>query len=347
MLYSTLGDTGIRVSKICLGTMTFGEQNAESDGHEQIDYALDQGINFIDTAELYSVPGRAATQGSTERIIGTWISKNATKRKDIILATKIAGPRAGLEYLRNPQTFSRKHITEALEGSLKRMQTDYVDLYQLHWPERNVNNFGKLDYEHDPHESWQDNLLDVLQSMQAMVDAGKIRYFGVSNETPWGLMKFLSLAEKHGLPRCVSIQNPFSLLNRSFEVGLSEISMRESVGLLAYSPLGFGRLSGKYHYGTAKEADRIHQFKQLSRYNGKRSVEATAAYIAIAEEHGLDPAQMALAFVNSQPFLTSNIIGATTMPQLKSNIDSIHIALSQEVLKALQEVHLQNPNPAP
>ncbi|GJM35166.1 MAG: oxidoreductase [Saprospiraceae bacterium] len=346
MDYNTLGNTDLQVTRICLGTMTFGEQNTEADGHEQLDYALDRGINFIDTAEMYSVPGRKETQGSTERIIGTWI--NARNNRDkFILASKITGPSSGLKYIRNPLRFNRAQITTAIEGSLQRLQTDYIDLYQLHWPERKTNFFGKLGYQHDADEQWEDNCLEVLEVMQELIKEGKIRYFGVSNETPWGLMHFLQLADKHGLPRCMSIQNPYNLLNRTFEVGLAEIAIREKAGLLAYSPMGFGLLSGKYHKGKADVSSRINQFKQMSRYNGAITREAAAQYLAIAEQHNLSPAQMALAFVTSRPFTTSTIIGATTMHQLKENIDSHELTLSKDVLDAIEKIHLAMPNPAP
>lgn len=346
MLYETLGNTQLKVSKICQGTMTFGEQNTEAEGHEQLDYALDQGINFIDTAELYSVPGRKETQGSTERIIGTWIASRKNRDK-YILATKVVGPSPGLVYIRNPLKFDKASIITALEGSLKRLQTDYVDLYQLHWPERKTNFFGKLGYQHDHEDPWENNFLDILETMDQLIKEGKIRYFGVSNETPWGLMHFLHLAEMNGLPRCVSIQNPYSLLNRTFEVGLAEAAIRENAGLLAYSPMAFGLLSGKYHKGLDTEDSRINQFKQMSRYNGQLTRQAAGKYLEVAEKHGLSLAQMSLAFVNSRPFVVSNIIGATSMEQLKENIDSIHIQLSEEVLADIEAVHQVIPNPAP
>ena len=346
MEYTKLGRTDLEVSKICLGTMTFGEQNTEAEGHEQLDYALDHGVNIIDTAEMYAVPGRKETQGSTERIIGTWIQKRKNRDK-FILATKVTGPSAGLTHIRNPLNFSPEQINTAIEGSLKRLQTDYVDIYQLHWPERNVNNFGQRGFKYDPDESWEDNLLETLQTMQKLIDEGKVRYFGVSNETPWGLMRFLQLAEEYGLSRCVSIQNPYSLLNRTFEVGLAEIAIREQVSLLAYSPMGFGLLSGKYHSGLANEASRLNRFKQMSRYNSPQSYEATKRYLEIAQKHRLSLAQMSLAFINDQPFLGSNIIGATTLDQLKENIDSINTKLSPEILQEIEEVHEAIPNPAP
>lgn len=345
MEYALLGKTYLRVSKICLGTMTFGQQNTEEEGHEQLDYALDQGINFFDTAEMYSIPGRKETQGSTEEIIGSWIRKRGNRDR-FVLATKITGP-SGMTWIRNPLKYNRKQITAAIDGSLRRLQTDYVDLYQLHWPERNTNYFGKLDYKHDPNDPWEDNFLEVLQVMDDLVKFGKIRHFGVSNETPWGLMRLLHLAEIHNLPRCISIQNPYNLLNRSFEVGLSEIAIREKTGLLAYSPMGFGMLSGKFHKGTDKPTARINQFRAYKRYSGDLSRKATAAYLEIAEKHNLSLAQMSLAFVTQQPFVTSNIIGATSMAQLKENIDSIKLKLSPEILSEIEAVHHTIPNPAP
>ncbi len=346
MEYANLGPTDLRVSKICLGTMTFGEQNLELEGHQQMDYALEQGINFFDTAELYAVPSTAENNGKTEQIIGSWFKKTG-HRDRIILATKVTGPSTGLQYIRNPLKFNREQITTAIEGSLRRLQTDYVDLYQLHWPERKANFFGKRGYVHEPEEQWEDNFLDILNIMQELVDAGKVRHFGISNETPWGLMHFLQLAEKHGLPRCVSIQNPYSLLNRTFEVGLAEIAIREKAGLLAYSPMAFGLLSGKYHKGLDEPGARINKYKKMARYNGRNANRATTRYLEIAERHHLNMGQMALAFVNSRPFLTSTIIGATSLDQLKENIDSIYVELPSEVLKEIEEVHEDVPNPAP
>jgi aryl-alcohol dehydrogenase-like predicted oxidoreductase len=346
MQYSELGGTGLKVSKICLGTMTFGEQNTEAEGHEQLDYAVSQGVNFIDTAEMYSVPGRPETQGSTERIIGTWLRGRA-KRDEVVIATKVTGPSAGLKHIRNPLRFTPEQIRTAVEGSLNRLQTDYIDLYQLHWPERNANYFGKRGYKHNPDEAWEDNLLEVLHTLNALKVEGKIRHCGVSNETPWGLMRYLHLSEVHDLSRMASIQNPYSLLNRTFEVGLSEIAMREQAGLLAYSPMAFGLLSGKYHRKQDQPCDRINKFSQLSRYNSRNCQEATARYLAISEDYGLNMAQMSLAFINQQSFTTANIIGATTMQQLKENIGSIDVVLSQDVLNEIEAVHEAIPNPAP
>jgi aryl-alcohol dehydrogenase-like predicted oxidoreductase len=346
MEYTKLGRTDLEVSKICLGTMTFGEQNTPSEAHEQLDYAFSQGVNMVDTAEMYAVPGRKETQGDSERIIGDWIQKRRNREK-VVLATKVTGPSAGLSFIRNPLNFSREQINTAIEGSLERLQTDYIDIYQLHWPERNNNRFGQRGYKHNPDEAWQDNMLDVLNTLQTLVDAGKVRYIGVSNETPWGLMRFLQLSEQHGLSRSITIQNPYSLLNRTFEIGLAEIAMREQVSLLAYSPMGFGLLSGKYHQGNANDDSRLNRFKQMSRYNSTQSYEATGRYLEIAEKNGMSLAQMSLAFINDQPFLGSNIIGATTMDQLKENIDSIQLKLSPEILEEIEAVHEAIPNPAP
>lgn len=345
MKYTTLGNTDLKVSKICLGTMTWGEQNTEAEGHEQLDYALDHGINFIDTAEMYPVPGRRETQGSTERVIGSWIARRKNRDR-FVLASKVTGP-SGMTWIRDPLRFDEASIRAALENSLKRLQTDYLDLYQLHWPERNTNYFGRRGYQHDPEEKWEDDFLEILRVMQDLIEEGKIRHFGISNETPWGLMHFLQLSERYDLPRCVSIQNPYSLLNRTFEVGLAEIAIREHCGLLAYSPLAFGLLSGKYHEGKALPGARLNQFKQMSRYNGQESYRATVRYLDVAKAHELPPAQMALAFVNSRPFLTSNIVGATSMEQLRENIGSIHVQLSDEVLEEIEEIQNIIPNPAP
>lgn len=349
MQYRQLGNTDLEVSLICLGTMTFGEQNSEQEAHEQLDYAIDQGINFIDTAELYAVPSSKQNNGKTEEYIGTWL-KNRPDRDKIIIGTKVTGPSqsgGGLKYIRPNLGFSKAAINEAIEGSLRRLQTDYVDLYQLHWPERKTNFFGKLGYVHPENEEWEDNFLEILETLNDLVKQGKIRHFGVSNETPWGVMHFLHLAEKHNLPRPVSIQNPYSLLNRSFEVGLAEVAIREQCGLLAYSPLGFGILSGKYHTKEARSDARLYKFKQMSRYLGEQTHKATGEYLKIAQEYNLSMPQMALAYVNARPFLTSNIIGATSLSQLKENIESHSLQLSKEVLEAIENVHSMYSNPAP
>lgn len=347
MQYAPLGQTDLSVSKICLGTMTFGEQNTEVEAHEQLSYAVDQGINFIDTAELYAIPSRPHNQGLTEQYIGSWLAKRSD-RDQLVIATKIAGPRASLKYIREEQGFSPQNIRSAVAGSLQRLRTDYIDLYQLHWPERRTNFFGWLDYHHAANDPWQDNFLTIIQTLQSLVQEGKIRHWGISNETPWGMMRYLHLAETHNLPRPVSIQNPYSLLNRSFEVGLAEIAIREQMGLLAYSPLAFGILTGKYHQDEKPEDTRLTRYgKEMTRYNGERSFQAASDYLKIAQENGLSLTQMALAYVNSRPFVTSNIIGATKMSQLKENIASIQIDLPKEVIKAIEQVHRQNPNPAP
>ncbi len=346
MKYSNLGKTGLKVSKICLGTMTFGEQNTEKEGHEQLDFALDNGVNFIDTAELYSVPARAETHGSTEKIIGTWI--NSRKNRDkYILASKIAGPSANLKFIRNPLNFKKESIHLALERSLTRLQTDYVDLYQLHWPERKANFFSTLGYVHDENDEWEDNFLEILHTFDDLIKEGKIRHLGISNETAWGMMRFIHLAEKHNLPRSVSIQNPYNLLNRSFEVGSAEISIREKMGLMAYSPMAFGVLSGKYHKKMDDSKSRLNVFDKYVRYSSPQSWEAVQRYLDIAEEHGLSLAQMSLAFINSRPFITANIVGATNLVQLKENINSINIDLDDEIIQKIEKVHKEISNPAP
>ena len=346
MIYTKLGNTGLNVSRICLGTMTFGEQNSEKEAHEQLDFAMEKGINFIDTAELYSVPGRKETQGSTERYIGTWL-KDRQDRDKLIIASKIVGPNPGLSYIRNPLNFSKEQLSIALEGSLKRLQTDYLDIYQLHWPERKVNSFGKLSYEYDEHEQWNDNFLEILQNLHELIKQGKIKHWGLSNETPWGVMNFLKKAELSGLPKPITIQNPYNLLNRTFEIGLSEIVLRENIGLLAYSPMAFGLLSGKYHNGSDVKNARITLFPKLPRYSSKIVFDVAQMYIEIAKKYGMSPAQMALAFVNSRPFLWSNIIGATSMQQLRLNIDSIDMVIPEEAIKEIEEVQKLNSNPAP
>lgn len=346
MIYRQLGQTDIKVSAICLGSMTWGEQNTEDEAHQQMDVAVEQGINFFDTAEMYPVPPMANTSGLTEQFMGSWFAKRQNREK-IILATKIAGRADWLDYIRDGNIcFDRNNIESALNDSLKRLQTDYIDLYQLHWPDRNTNYFGKLGYEPDPNEQCI-AIEETLSVLNDVVATGKVRYIGVSNETPWGVMRFLDLARQQIGPKIVSIQNPYNLLNRSYEIGLAEISQRENVGLLAYSPLGFGVLSGKYLNGLKPAGARMTLFERFSRYNSDNSVKATAEYVDIAHKHHIDPAQMALAYVNSRPFLTSNIIGATNIKQLKSNISSIDLTLSDEVLAEIESVHLRIPNPSP
>ncbi len=345
MKYTTLPNTDIKVSKICLGTMTFGKQNTEADGHSQIDFALERGINFIDTAEMYSVPAEEKNYGATEKIIGNWIKKSG-KREDIVLATKIAGPSRGLAYIREDMTFNSETITLSVEKSLKRLQTDYIDLYQLHWPERLSNMFGQRGFTgfNDP---WVDNTNEVLTTLDNLIKQGKIRNIGVSNETPWGTMRFLEESKKFNLPKMISIQNPYSLLNRSFEVGLSEVSFRENVGLLAYSPLAFGVLSGKFLTGEEHPNARIKLFPRFARYNSANCEEATKRYSEIAKKHGLTLTEMALAFVQTQPFVTSSIIGATTLQQLEENINTINVTLSESILQEIEEVQKVFPDPAP
>lgn len=346
MKYIKLGNSGVDISKLCLGTMTFGEQNSESDAHQQLDYATGEGINIIDTAEMYSVPGRKETQGSTERFIGSWL-KNRPDRDKLIIATKIAGPSAGLSFIRNPLNFSKEQINTAIDGSLKRLQTDYVDIYQLHWPERNMNKFGQLGYKHDENEQWQNNLEEVVGSLGELIKNGKIRNWGLSNESPWGVMSFIRKADEMSLPRPITIQNPYGLLNRSYEVGMAEISMREHIGLLSYSPLAFGLLTGKYHNGTDVTRARLTIFPKFARYSGEWIFKIAEKYIDIANKHGLRPAHMALAYVNSRPFLWSNIIGATTLDQLRENIESINITLNHDIVEEIEAVHKMHSNPAP
>jgi aryl-alcohol dehydrogenase-like predicted oxidoreductase len=346
MKYNILGNTDLKVSRICLGTMTWGEQNSEVQAHEQLDYALAQGINFIDTAEMYAVPPRAETYGLTETYIGTWLKKR-TDRQQIILATKVAGPGEIAAHIRGGARLNRQQIRMAIDASLQRLQTDYIDLYQIHWPERRTNFFGQLGYTHQADEN-PIPLEETLAALAELVTDGKVRYLGVSNETPWGVMTYLKLAEQFNYPRIVSIQNPYSLLNRSYEIGLAEISHREQVGLLAYSPLAFGVLSGKYLNGARPANARLTLFDRFDRYTkNEYGMQATARYVELAQQHGLDPAQMALAYVNTRSFLTSNIIGATTMTQLQANIASIDIELSEEVLAGIEAIHQQYSNPCP
>ncbi|MDC5804152.1 NADP(H)-dependent aldo-keto reductase [Vibrio europaeus] len=344
MQYNKLPHSTLEVSKICLGTMTFGEQNTEQEAFSQLDYALERGVNFIDTAEMYPVPPKANTQGLTEQYIGNWLAKSG-KREKVVLATKVAGPR-NVPYIRENMNLDRKNIHLAIDDSLKRLQTDYVDLYQLHWPQRQTNCFGQLNYPY-PDAQEEVTLIETLEALAELIKAGKVRYIGVSNETPWGVMTLLRLAEKHELPRIVSIQNPYNLLNRSFEVGLSEISHYEGVQLLAYSPLAFGCLSGKYLNGARPEGARCSLFERFVRYFTPQGEQATQAYVDLARQHGLDPAQMALAFVNQRPFVASNIIGATNLEQLKSNIDSLDVVLTDELLQGIQEIGTTYSNPCP
>ncbi len=322
--------------------MTWGNQNSEAEGHDQLDYAIDQGVNFIDTAELYPVPANANTQGATSRIIGSWIRKPG-KRDKVIIASKIAGTGDYTAHIRT-SGFSAKSIEEAIDLELERLQTDYIDLYQLHWPERNTNRFGVRDYKFD--EKWEDNFNSILHSLGQAIKAGKIRHIGISNENSWGTMRYLEESKMHDLPRIITIQNAYSMLTRTFETDLAEVSLREKVGLLAYSPMAFGVLSGKYIKEQASDNSRLKLFPRFSRYSGAQSTEAAKRYLRIAENNNMSLAQMSLAFVNQQPFVTSNIIGATNLAQLKENIESINVSLSKEVLQEINEVHQAIPNPA-
>ncbi len=340
-----LGNTDLDVSLICLGTMTWGEQNSEREAFEQLDYAVAEGINFIDTAEMYPVPPKADTQGLTESYLGNWLARRG-RRDDLVIASKVAGPGNGLDYLRDGPHLTRAHIVQACEDSLKRLQTDYIDLYQVHWPERHTNFFGRLGYEHRPEEG-EATIEETLSALDALVRDGKVRHIGLSNETPWGVAEYLRLARDKGWPRVVSIQNPYNLLNRSFEVGLAEFAHREHTGLLAYSPLAFGMLSGKYLAEQWPEKGRLTRYKRFSRYSGERAMAATRAYVELARQHQLSPAQLALAYVNSRSFVTSNIVGATTMDQLRENIGSVHIKLSDDVLSGIERIHQEYTYPCP
>ena len=348
MKYRKLGNTNIDVSVICLGTMTYGEQNTQKEAFMQMDYALDRGINFFDTAELYAVMPRRETYGKTEEIIGNWFKERKNRHK-VILASKIASKSDdGLEWIRegsNNLGFDKKNMDLAIDNSLKRLNTDYIDLYQLHWPERQVPKFGVLDFQYDPNDDWTE-IEEVLENLDRLVKAGKIRYVGLSNETPWGVMKFLQVAKEKNLPRMMSIQNVYSLVNRVFDVANSEVSIREDCGLLAYSPLAGGRLSGKY-IGNNKPKNARYTLwpRRFSRHHTKRGEVAIESYFKLAKKYGIAPSTFANAFVNDRPFVTSNIIGATTMDQLKENIDSIDLTLSKEILNEIENIHLSDPNP--
>lgn len=345
MKYTTLPNTDIKVSKICLGTMTFGQQNTEAEGHEQMDYALERGVNFFDTAEMYSVPASEATYGSTEKIIGTWFKKSGNRDK-VVLASKIAGPNANFGYMREKLDFSPASIKFAVEQSLKRLQTDYIDLYQMHWPERKTNNFGQRAF-HGHDDVWEDNFREILETFDGLIKEGKIKHIGVSNENAWGMMRLLEESKYNNLPRIKTVQNPYSLLNRLFEVNSAEVSKYENVGLLGYSPLAFGVLTGKFLTGEAHPKARINLFPQYKRYNSGQCTQATKLYQEIAKKHGLTLTQLAMGFVLQQPFLTSAIIGATTMEQLKENIDTIDVTLSKQILAEIDAVQAIIPDPAP
>lgn len=346
MKFSSLGNTDLQVSRICLGTMTWGEQNTEEDAHAQLDYAFEQGINFVDTAEMYPVPPRAETQGLTDKYIGSWMKERGNRDK-VILASKVTGRAEWGAHIRAPETrLSPEHINIAIDEALTRLQTDYIDLYQLHWPDRKTNFFGELGYTHHPDDD-DIPLEETLGALDDLVKAGKIRHVGLSNETPWGTMHALELHKIKNLPRVMTVQNPYNLLNRTYEVGMAEVSIREQCGLLAYSPLAFGALSGKYLNGQRPEGARLTLFDRFQRYLNDEGERATTRYVALAKQHGLDPSQMALAYVNSRPFLTANIIGATSIAQLKDNIASIDIALSDEVIESIETIHNDFPNPCP
>ncbi|MBI3503768.1 MAG: NADP(H)-dependent aldo-keto reductase [Proteobacteria bacterium] len=347
MQYRKLGRSGLSVSAICLGTMTWGEQNSEAEGHAQIDYALSKGVNFLDAAEMYPVPPKPETCGRTEEIIGTWIAKNKARRKDVIVATKVTGASNNLAHVRGGARLDAASIRIAVEGSLKRLQTDYIDVYQTHSPDRPANFFGAIDYVHRPDAKPGAALEETIGAMAALAKEGKIRHFGVSNETPWGLMKHLELAAAGKGPRIASIQNAYSLLNRGFDIGHSEIALREDVGLLAYSPLGMAVLAGKYLNGARPPNSRLTLYDRFKRYSTPRAEPAAAEYVRIAREAGLDPAQMALAFVTGRPFLAATIIGATTQAQLAADIASVDVKLPADVLAAIDKVHAANPNPCP
>jgi len=344
MKYTTLPNTDIKVSKICLGSMTWGNQNTEAEGHEQLDYAITQGVNFIDTAELYPVPATAETQGRTSKIIGTWLKHQ--KREDLVIASKIAGNGDYTAHIRT-SGFSKTALNEAVNDELKRLQTDYIDLYQLHWPERQTNTFGVRDYTYNESDKWKDNFKSVLESLDELVKSGKIRHIGLSNEKAWGTMRFLNESDKNNLTRPKTIQNAYSLLNRIYEGDMAEISHRENLGLLAYSPMAFGVLSGKYLKGIAGDNSRLKLFPRFARYSSDQSTEATRMYLELAEQNNMSLAQMSLAFVNQRSFITSNIIGATSLNQLKENISSVEVNLSDEMLIKIDEIHAGIPNPAP
>ena len=348
MKYRKLGNTDIDVSVICLGTMTFGEQNSQQEGFDQMDYAVERGVNFFDTAELYAVMPRKETYGKTEEIVGNWFQERKCRDK-IILASKIASKSDGLEWIREGSKslgFDKKNMNAAIDESLKRLKTDYIDLYQLHWPERKVPKFGILDFEYDASDNEWTTVEEVLYNLDQLVKAGKIRYAGLSNETPWGVMKYLQISKEKNLPRMMSIQNVYSLVNRVFDIHNSEVAIRENCGLLAYSPLAGGRLSGKYIGGKNPPNTRFTLWaNRFDRHNTMRGENAIEKYFKLAPKYEIAPSTFANAFVNDRPFVTSNIIGATTMEQLKENIDSINITLSKEILKEIEDIHLYDPNP--
>ena len=343
MEYNILPNSNIKVSKICLGTMTWGRQNNQQEAFDQMDYSIDKGVNFFDTAELYPVPATPDKYAITEEIIGNWFQQSK-KRDKIILATKIAGPGDYTAHIRKTG-FKGNSIENALDGSLKRLKTDYIDLYQLHWPERITNTFGNRNFQYF-NDSWEDNFEIVLEKLKELIKIGKIRHIGLSNENPWGIMKFLEYS-KQELPKMITVQNPYSLLNRLFEVGSSEICKRENIGLLAYSPLGFGILTGKYFKGKMPKNSRLDLFPTLKRYSNENSIKAAKLYEEVAKKHNLSLTHLSLSFVNDRPFVTSNIIGATNLEQLKENIESVNIKLSDEIISEINSINNKIPNPSP
>ncbi len=345
MKFKKLGNTNLDVSLICLGTMTWGTQNSEKDAFQQMDYSVDQGVNFFDTAEIYSVPPKPESYGKTEIMIGNWFEKKKNRDK-IILASKIAGP--GCDWIRNGEnSFHEKGIGEAIDGSLKRLKTDYIDLYQLHWPERSTNCFGRRDFVLKEDEKEWNDFENILNALNKFIDKGKIRYIGMSNESPYGLSRYLELSKNKNLPRMMSVQNPYSLVNRTYEIGMSEISIREKCGLLVYYPLAAGALSGKYRNNQMPKNSRLSLFKGWERMINPLAMKAYDQYYTLAKENNLTMVQLAQAFVNTRPFVTSNIIGATTMEQLKENIESIKVELSEEIMEKINLIHNNNPNPSP
>ena len=350
MRYRQLGSSDIKVSVIGLGTMTWGHQNSESDAHQQIELALAEGVNLIDTAEMYPTPTHADTWRTTERYIGNWLARSG-RRDDVVLASKIAGPArepGGQLHIRDGLTrHDRRNIVEALDGSLKRLNTDYLDLYQLHWPDRATNFFGLREYPY-VEDNQSVAIEETLSVLAEQVKAGKIRHIGVSNETPWGVAEFIKQSERLGLPRIVSVQNPYSLISRLYEGGLSEFSHREGLGLLAYSPLAFGSLTGKYLGGARPQGSRLSSvYRTFTRYDGPEVDQAVSGYLQIAREHNLSPAQLALAYVINKPFVASALTGQTSLAQLRENLGALHITLDQEILARIEAVHQRTPNPAP
>lgn len=344
MKYTKLPNTDIEVSKICLGTMNMGIMNNEAESFDQMDAAFEKGVNFFDTAELYPTPFDIKKQGDSERIVGKWL-KERNARNKIVVATKIVGPRAFVSEIRDTVNFSKTSLDDALHKSLSRLQIDQIDLYQLHWPERNTNFFGLLGYTHQEEEAWKDNFQEILHHLDGYIKAGKIKHIGVSNESPYGMMRFAEEARK-GAPKISTVQNPYSLLNRKDEIGLTEVLHREDIGYLAYSPLGFGQLTGKYLDESPKDG-RVTRWPQFGRYHNEQSFEATKAYNEVAKKHNISLTDMSLAFINQQDFMTSNIIGCTNVDQLIENIGSIDIVLNDEILKDIEAVHVRFPNPAP